>query len=86
MKLKISQMYMTMAVLMVGMLIGNIWNAVLVWKMINYGSRLSSVCGILFNFVFMVMFVWLYKQAVQQESFIDTDKVKQLNKLIEEYK
>jgi len=56
------KLYGLMGFLMCVVTIANIWNLISNWAIMNLPSKISFIAGsVLFQGLFAVMFVWLYK-------------------------
>lgn len=62
-KLEIRTFYLTGAILMVFSIIGSIWALNVNWSYLVWGARISSIVGVLFNFLWMGLFAFLYKMT-----------------------
>ena len=64
--ISIKTFYIVGAGLMVFSTIGSIWSAVLNWPLLNNGSKLSTSVGVLFNFLWFGLFLFLYKMTLTE--------------------
>lgn len=61
--MNIKTFYLAGAILMIFSIIGTFWSACIVWNGLNIGGKISQVTGILFNFLWMGLFLFLYKMT-----------------------
>jgi len=62
-KLEITTFYLAGAILMCFSVIGSLWALYSVWGGIVGGDRMSRIIGVLFNVLWIGLFVFLYKMT-----------------------
>jgi len=66
-KIEMHTFYLAGAILMCVSVLGNIWNAYSIWGILtNFGAKLSTITGVLFNLLWVGLFVFLYKMTPRQ--------------------
>ena len=81
-KLEIRTFYLIGSILMVFSIIGSIWNLNVIWGALNGGGKMSGLAGVLFNFLWLGLFLFLYKMTPKQEPNVRVIEDPKIEKLL----
>ena len=79
--IQIRTFYLIGTILMVFSIVGSIWNAAIIWPGLNNGGKMSTVTGVLFNVLWMSLFLYLYKVTPKSNpQIVDNKEIEDLLK------